>query len=101
MPSWSFLTNHGAVLVLMASQPRITATAIGAELGITERPVRRIISELEAAGYVSRTRAGRSNSYEVTNLPLPGPVLRDIVVGDLLNILKTRLNGVVGNKRQK
>jgi hypothetical protein len=38
MPSWSFLSNHGAVLVLVATQPRITATEIGSQLGITERP---------------------------------------------------------------
>lgn len=55
MPSWSFLSNHGAVLVLVATQPRITATEIGSQLGITERPVRRIISELEAAGYLGRS----------------------------------------------
>ena len=52
MPSWSFLSNHGAVLILIASQPQITAVEIGSQLGITERPVRRIISELEAVGYL-------------------------------------------------
>lgn len=88
MPSWSFLSNHGAVLVLVASQPRITATEIGAQLGITERPVRRIISELEAAGYLRRSREGRVNCYQVNpSLPLPGPVFRDMAVGDLLAIL--------------
>ncbi len=91
MPSWSFLSNHGAVLVLVATQPRITATAIGSHLGITERPVRRIISELEAAGYLRRTRDGRANRYGVNPvLPLPGPVLRDIAVGDLIDILQVR-----------
>ena len=89
MPSWSFLSNHGAVLVLVATQPRISATAIGSQLGITERPVRRIISELEAAGYLRRTRDGRANRYEVNPvLPLPGPVIRDIAVGDLIDILR-------------
>ena len=91
MPSWSFLSNHGAVLVLVATQPRITATEIGSQLGITERPVRRIISELEAAGYLRRTRDGRANRYEVNPvLPLPGPVIRHIAVGDLIDILRVR-----------
>ena len=89
MSSWSFLSNHGAVLLLLATQPRITAIAIGSQLGITERPVRRIISELEAAGYIRRVREGRSNRYEVNPiLPLPGPVIRDIAVGDLIDILQ-------------
>jgi DNA-binding IclR family transcriptional regulator len=91
MPSWSFLSNHGAVLVLVATQPQVTATEIGSQLGITERPVRRIIAELEAAGYVRRTREARSNRYEVNPvLSLPGPVLRDLAVGDLIDILQAR-----------
>ena len=57
MPSWSFLSNHGAVLLLVATVPQITATQIGAQLGITERPVRRIISELESAGIEEQTDA--------------------------------------------
>jgi len=91
MPSWSFLSNHGAVLVLVASQPRITAAEIGRQLGITERPVRRIIAELEAEGYLRRSREGRRNRYEVNpDAPLPGPVLRDVAVGDLLAVLQAR-----------
>jgi DNA-binding transcriptional ArsR family regulator len=89
MPPWGFLSNHGAVLILVAIQPRITATQIGSQLGITERPVRRIIAELEAAGYIRRMREGRTNRYEVNPIsPLPGPVLRDLAVGDLIDILQ-------------
>jgi len=90
MPSWSFLSNHGAVLILIASQPQITAVDIGSQLGITERPVRRIISELETAGYLRRRRQGRVNRYDVNpSLLLPGPVLKGIAVGDLLGILRS------------
>lgn len=90
MPSWSFLSNHGAVLILIASQPQITAVEIGSQLGITERPVRRIISELETAGYLRRRREGRVNRYDVNpSLLLPGPVLKNMAVGDLLGILRS------------
>ena len=59
------------------------------QLGITERPVRRAISELEAAGYIHRIREGRKNRYEVNpGLPLPVPVIRELALGDLLNILE-------------
>ena len=101
MPSWKFLSNHGAVLILVATAPRISATEIGAQLGITERPVRRIISELEAEGYIHRTRVGRSNRYAVNGvLPLPGPVIRELAVGDLLHILQIGSASVVGTEEQ-
>jgi hypothetical protein len=100
MPSWSFLSNLGAVLVLVATQPQITTTEIGSRLSITERPVRRIIAELEAAGYIRRTREGRANRYEVNPiLPLPGPVLRNLAVGDLIDILQARSPQCGGNLR--
>ena len=89
IPSWKFLSNHGAVLVLVATEPSITANEIGNRLGITERPVRRIISELVDEGYLYRIREGRRNRYTVNkNLPIPGPVTRDIAVGNLLRILR-------------
>ena len=88
MATWSFVTNHGAVLSLVAKHPRITARDIAAQLGITERSVLRIISDLEAEGYLERTRDGRVNYYEVNHdLPLRRPELRDTVVGDLLILM--------------
>ena len=37
---WTFITNHAAVLLLLAKDPRITAREISQEVGITERSVR-------------------------------------------------------------
>jgi DNA-binding Lrp family transcriptional regulator len=95
MPAWTFITSHGAVLRLVASQPQITARAIAAELGITERSVLRIIGDLEGEGHLRRTREGRVNRYRVNyDLPLRGPALRDIVVGELLKVVTNhRLEG--------
>jgi hypothetical protein len=90
MPSSSFLSNHGAMLILIASQPQITAVEIGSQLSITERPVRRIIPELETAGYLRRQREDRVNRDDVNpSLLLPGPVLKNMAVGDLLGILRS------------
>ena len=76
-------------MVLVATEPRISATEIGNRLGITERPVRRIIAALEEEGYLKRTREGRRNCYSVNNnLPIPGPVMRDMAVGNLLRVLR-------------
>ena len=89
MPEWSFITNHGAVLLLIAQRRQITAREIAEVLRLTERPVRRIIAELEAAGYVHKQRVGRVNQYEVAlDLPLRQPVHREVAVGDLLYIFQ-------------
>jgi DeoR/GlpR family transcriptional regulator of sugar metabolism len=89
MPAWSFITNHGAVLLLIAQRRQITARELAATLGLTERPVRRIIAELAAAGYVHKQRVGRVNEYEVSlDLPLPQPVSREVAVGDLLRLFQ-------------
>ena len=88
MPTWTFITNHGAVLSLVASNPRITAREIASRLGITEWSVFRVISDLEAGGYLTRYKEGRTNFYEVDhNLPLRRPDVRDVAVGEMLKLL--------------
>ena len=48
---------------------------VAERVGITERAVQRIVSELEAAGYLVRNRDGRRNRYEVNGkLALRHPV---------------------------
>ena len=92
MAEWHFITNHGTVLLLIAQRRQITALAIAEELGLTERPVRRIIAELEAAGYLQKQRVGRVNQYEVClDLPLRQSVHREVAVGDLLHIFQRSL----------
>jgi DNA-binding Lrp family transcriptional regulator len=87
MPTWSFLTNTGAVLLLIAHRRQITAREIAERLALTERPVRRIIADLEAAGYLHKQRVGRLNYYEVNlAMPLPQPVAHAVAVGDVLPV---------------
>ncbi len=89
-PSWVFITNHGGVLIAVFRQPRITAREISQQLGITERAVLKIVADLDEAGYITKSRQGRTNTYTVNqDLPLHGPILKDIAVGDLLSILKS------------
>ncbi len=62
---WSLLTNHAHVLMCIAAQPTIRMREIAARSGITERAAHRIVSELEAAGFISHERVGRRNHYQV------------------------------------
>lgn len=50
MATWTFLTNHAQVLLCIARNHRITAREIASSVGITERAVQRILTDLEQAG---------------------------------------------------
>jgi DNA-binding Lrp family transcriptional regulator len=68
-PSWGFLTNHFYVLRCIAQEPSLTLREIAERVGITERAVQRIVSELEGGGYLLRQRAGRRNRYVLCEGP--------------------------------
>jgi DNA-binding Lrp family transcriptional regulator len=93
-PQWAFLTNHGQLLICIANEPGLSLREIGDRVGITERAAHRIVGELEASGYLSRTRNGRRNRYELNpHLPIPDPVARERQVGDLLDVLADHDDG--------
>src|ERR1700752_4755393 len=57
--AWTLLTGHGHVLVEIARNPRARIRDISPAVGLTERTVQAIVADLEAAGYLTRTRVGR------------------------------------------
>ena len=63
--SWTLLTGHGHVLVEIARDPDARIRDISAAAGLTERTVQAIVTDLEAAGYLTRTRTGRRSRYTV------------------------------------
>ncbi len=62
---WTFLTNHGHVLVCLADDPDVLLRDVAANIGITERAVQQIVTDLEQAGIILRMRVGRRNRYLV------------------------------------
>lgn len=86
--TWTFLTNHAHVLNCIAEDPESRLRDIAARVGITERAAQAIVSDLEADGYLTRTRVGRRNTYEVhPELPFRHSIERDHQVGELLELL--------------
>lgn len=86
-PPWTFLSNHGHILVCVARDPNIRVREIAQAVGITERAVQRILGELEAAGVISRRRNGRRTHYEIdAELPLRHPVEADHTIEELLSL---------------
>ena len=88
MASWTFLTNHARVLLLVANDPGVRLRDIADSLDITERSAFGIITDLVEAGYVIKERDGRRNRYHIqAHLPLPEPTARERTVGEVLALL--------------
>jgi DNA-binding MarR family transcriptional regulator len=86
---WRFVTNHAHVLECIAADPHTRLRDIAARVGITERTAAHIVGDLERAGYLTKTRNGRRNHYEVHGeLPLRHPRHRHRTVGDLIRFLE-------------
>lgn len=88
-PGWTFLTNHAQVLLSLAADSHLRIRDLAARVGITERAVQRIISDLEEAGYLTHEREGRRNIYRVSlNRPLRHPLQSHQTVAALLETLR-------------
>ena len=62
---WTFLSNHGHVLVSLARDPDGRMRDVAAAVGITERAVQQIVRDLVGQGYLRKEKVGRRNRYEV------------------------------------
>jgi hypothetical protein len=86
--SWTFLTTHARVLLLVAHDPGVRLRDIAASLDITERSAFSVITDLVEAGYVVKEKDGRRNRYHIqAHLPLPEPTARERTVGEVLALL--------------
>ncbi len=88
MVSWTFLTGHARVLLLVAHDPGVRLRDIAASLDISERSAFGIITDLVQAGYVVKEKTGRRNRYHIqAHLPLPEPTSQERTVGEVLALL--------------
>jgi hypothetical protein len=86
--SWTLLTGHGHVLVEIARNPDARLRDLSTVAGITERTVQAIVTDLETAGYITRTRTGRRTQYTVNHDSLfRHPAQGDHQVGPFLALL--------------
>ncbi len=88
-PRWTFLTNHGHVLLCLAHAPELRLRDVAIQVGVTERAVQRIVADLVEGGYLTRRRAGRQNEYEIdVDLPLRHPVEAHQTVRTLMTLVE-------------
>ena len=88
IPSWTFFTNHAHVLNCIAADRDTRLRDVAVRVGITERAAQLILADLVDGGYVTRTRIGRRNQYEIhPEVPLRHPIEGAHQVGELLKTL--------------
>lgn len=89
--NWTFLSNHAHVLVCLAQHPDARLRDVAQSVGITERAVQKIVSDLEQAGVLERERSGRRNSYRLNlEAPLRHALESHQTVGVLLSLVLDR-----------
>ncbi|MBC8142198.1 MAG: winged helix-turn-helix transcriptional regulator [Armatimonadetes bacterium] len=85
---WTFFTNHAHVLVCLAGDGEMRLRDVAVKVGITERAVQRIVSELEDGGVLMRERDGRRNRYTIEyDQSLRHPIESHRSVGDFLQLV--------------
>lgn len=87
-PTWTFLSNHGHVLMCLAADPDARLRDIAERVGVTERTVFGIVENLEQAGIVVREKVGRRNTYRINRTRhLRHEIEASHTVGDLIDLL--------------
>ena len=87
---WTFLTNHAHVLLSLYRQSDRRLRDVAIAVGITERMVQRIVSELADAGYLKITKEGRRNRYDIdAALYLRHPLELQHTIGELMKVLSS------------
>ncbi|MET8679012.1 MarR family transcriptional regulator [Streptomyces sp. NPDC004647] len=85
--SWTFLTSHARVLLELARHPDSRLRDVAAVANITERAAQAIVADLEASGYLTRTRVGRRNRYTIhTDSGFRHPAEADRRISDLIEL---------------
>jgi hypothetical protein len=93
-PTWTFLTNHGHVLVCIAHNSGVRIADIADLVGIGERAAHRIVGDLVRDGYVVRTKDGRRNTYAINfEQPLRHPLEASHSIGEIFGALAGRPGG--------
>jgi len=86
--SWTFLSNHAHILLCLAQSADLRVKEIAVRVGITERAVLRILSDLEVAGVIEKIRMGRRNRYTIhPDVPLRHPMESHKTVGHLMQLI--------------
>jgi DNA-binding transcriptional ArsR family regulator len=86
--TWTFLSHHAHVLILLAKNPEETIDNLATQCGLTSRSIVSILADLEEEEYISRERVGRNNHYSInSDGPLRHATSSHHTVGQLIDAL--------------
>jgi DNA-binding MarR family transcriptional regulator len=86
------VTNHGHVLACISMDADARLRDLADHVGITERRAAQIVNDLDRAGYLTKTRVGRRNRYQVNGeMTVQAPRLL-MTVSQLLAVLVAALD---------
>ena len=89
--TWTFMSNHTHVLLCLHEDPELTLREVATTVGITERSVQRILSDLEESGYVQREKVGLRNRYRFKlTAPLRHPLEAHCRIGDIIDLIESK-----------
>lgn len=90
MSDWTLFSNHGHVLVCLARDNKARLRSVADDVGITERAVQKIVGELQQAGFITITKHGRCNRYDInTRKALRHTLEARCTVGRLLQLFSS------------
>lgn len=85
---WTFLSNHGHVLVSLAQDPGARMRDVADAVGITERAVQQIVRDLVVQGYVHKEKVGRRNRYDVVrDATFRHQLEQELTLGEFLDLV--------------
>lgn len=63
--NWTFLSHHAHVLLALSENSSLTIEEIARVAGLTTRSIVNVLKDLEDGGYLSKSKEGRNNHYEI------------------------------------
>ena len=93
---WTYLSNHGHVLVALSRDPDVRLRDVAAQVGITERAVQGIVADLVTAGHVVKEKSGRRNTYRVRRqATFRHPLESGVSLGSFLDLVNSGVSSGV------
>ncbi len=65
MSDWTFFSNYGHVIACLAKNRGSRLRDVALEVGITERAVQKIVRDLQNEGFLTISKQGRCNRYQI------------------------------------